>query len=122
MSPFYNFTPVIPDNVKDIEYPTLKELVEEFVRHYGNTPEEEKDDFDLEDAVQNIVSLWDETFKDDPYWIIDPDGELGWYGCDEFDSCYEELMEYFDEEFPEELPDINVLKDNLKNWEVKTSV
>ena len=118
MSPFYNFTPVIPDNVKDIEYPTLKELVEGFVKLYENSSEEG----DLEVAVQNTVSLWDETFKDDPYWIIDPDGELGWYGCDEFDSCYEELMQYFDEEFPEELPDINVLKDNLKNWEVKTSV
>ena len=57
--------------------------------------------FDLEDAVKNIVSLWDEKFKDDPYWIINPDGELGWYGCDEFESCYEQLMEHFDYEFPD---------------------
>ena len=101
MSPLYNFSPVIPDHVKDLEYPTLKEMVEEFIRHYGNTTEEELDDFDLEDAVQNIVSLWDEKFKDDPYWIINPDGELGWYGCDEFESCYEQLMEHFDYEFPD---------------------
>ena len=101
MSPLYNFSHVIPDHVKDLEYPTLKEMVEEFIRHYGNTTEEELDDFDLEDAVQNIVSLFDEKFKDDPYWIINPDGELGWYGCDEFESCYEQLMEHFDYEFPD---------------------
>ena len=83
-----------------VKYPTLKELVEEFIRHYGNTPEEEKEDFDLDDAIHNIVSLWNDEFEDDPYWIIDPDGELRSIGCDGFDECREEVLEHFDYEFP----------------------
>ena len=59
MSPFYNFTPVIPDNVKDIEYPTLKELVEEFVQHYGNKSEEEFDASSWDDESYSITFLFE---------------------------------------------------------------
>ena len=62
MSPFYNFTPVIPDNVKDIEYPTLKELVEEFVQHYGNKSEEEFDE-DSDDELNKLLSDEEKIFK-----------------------------------------------------------
>ena len=55
----------------------------------------------LDDAIDNIVSLWNDEVKDDPYWIIDPDGELRSIGCDGFDECRDEILEHFDYEFPD---------------------
>ena len=48
------------------KYPTAKEVLDRYL-------ELATDDDDIDAAVYDVICEWDEQFKDDKFWFIDPD-------------------------------------------------
>ena len=76
-----------------MNYPTKDDIVQIFVERYVNRPR----DYDLDDAIYEIISEWDEQFKDDENWYF-MDEQLG--ETDIKDELREEVLEYFNYTYP----------------------